>query len=280
MATIGLRDVFAAKATIAEDGRVTYGTPFRVAKAIKAELSVELNEAELYGDDGLDDQIREFKQGAITLNTTDLNDGVLNAFQGRDVDSDGVNYSNVANEFPYFAIGFRAKKAKPKGYYRYIWLYLVQFAPPKETYETKGESITYNTPEIEGTIIADESGDWKADKVMLPTDPIATEWFNGVRGRTTLPGAAASLSALEIGALTLAPAFDAGRAFYTADTTNATNTIAATPATEGATVTLTVNGATIANGAAATWAAGQNTVEITVESGADARNYLVLVTKA
>lgn len=90
----------------------------------------------------------------------------------------------------------------------------------------------------------------------------------------------ARLSGLTIGALTLAPAFDPDTTEYTANTTNATNTITATPEDEAADVTI-LNGETpVANGAAATWAEGENTLTVTVKNGKAQQVYAVTVTKS
>ena len=45
MATIGLRDLYRAPITIGDGGVEEYGTPVKMAKAISAELSVEVAEA-------------------------------------------------------------------------------------------------------------------------------------------------------------------------------------------------------------------------------------------
>lgn len=93
-------------------------------------------------------------------------------------------------------------------------------------------------------------------------------------------GMSARLSGLTIGALALTPAFDPDTAEYTANTTNATNTITATPEDEKAAVTI-LNGETpVNNGAAATWAEGANTVTITVKNGTAQKVYTVTVTKS
>ena len=55
MATIGLRDLYRALITTDESGVETYGKPVRMAKAISAELSVEVSEAILYADDSTDE---------------------------------------------------------------------------------------------------------------------------------------------------------------------------------------------------------------------------------
>ena len=61
MATIGLDSLYYSKITENNAGEETYGTPTKLAKAIEAEVSVELNEAILYADDGTDTVIKEFK---------------------------------------------------------------------------------------------------------------------------------------------------------------------------------------------------------------------------
>lgn len=89
----------------------------------------------------------------------------------------------------------------------------------------------------------------------------------------------ARLSGLKIGALTLTPAFDPDVASYTATTTNATNTITATAEAAGAEISI-LNGSTaVENGAAATWADGENTLTITVTNGESEKTYAVTVTK-
>ena len=59
MATIGLDKLFYAPITEAANGDETYGTPVQLAKAISADLSVELAEATLYADDGASEVVKE-----------------------------------------------------------------------------------------------------------------------------------------------------------------------------------------------------------------------------
>lgn len=96
------------------------------------------------------------------------------------------------------------------------------------------------------------------------------------------PSANANLATLSLGAAALSPAFAAGTTTYTAATTNATNVIRAVPADAGADVAITVGNVVVANGSAATWAAGENTVTITVTAanGSTTKTYTVTVTKS
>lgn len=91
--------------------------------------------------------------------------------------------------------------------------------------------------------------------------------------------AVAALSGLTIGGLTLTPSFDANTAAYTATTSNATNSIAATPSV-GCTAEITLNGKKVQNGSALTWKPGENKVDITVFNGTLSKSYAVTVTKS
>lgn len=179
MATVGLRDLYRAPITVGTDGTETYGAPVRMAKAITAELSVEVAEAILYADDGADEIVKEFVSGELKLNVNDLLPADLAAILGQTQDDDKVVYAGEEDDPPYFAIGFRAKKAG--GQYKYLWLYKVKFAIPNEKYATKGDKLEFNTPEIVGQFIKRPDGRWKAEHVAAPDEAAASTWFTTVR---------------------------------------------------------------------------------------------------
>lgn len=105
-------------------------------------------------------------------------------------------------------------------------------------------------------------------------------FYTVVEKSPVTPSSDATLSALSLGSATLSPAFASATTEYTATTTNASNTITATPSDAGATIVIDVNGTEIDNGAAATWTAGSNTVTITVTAadGTTTEEYTVTVT--
>jgi head-tail adaptor len=89
----------------------------------------------------------------------------------------------------------------------------------------------------------------------------------------------ANLAALTIGTLALSPVFSGALTTYTATTANATTVITAVAVKSTATVAVKLNGVAHVNGTAATWAAGSNTVQITVTFGAVSKIYTVTVAK-
>lgn len=177
--TIGLKDLYYAIIT-EEDGVETYGAPKKMSEAMTADLSVTTADATLYADDALSENVSEFASCALSLGVKELTNEVLEDLLGQEVDEDGVLYAGDTDEPPYVAVGFRAKKMGGK--YRYIWLLRGKFKVPNDSFATKGESIEFKTPTIEGTFSKSKaSGKWKADYTGLPTDKVAASWFTKVK---------------------------------------------------------------------------------------------------
>ena len=187
MATIGLDKLYYATITDDENGEEIYGTPTQLAKAISAELSVELAEATLYADDGAAEIVKEFKNGTISLGVDDIGSTTAAALTGVTVDKNNVMVSNSEDGGDPVAVGFRAKKFNGK--YKYYWLYRVKFGIPATNLATKGDSITFSTPTIEGTVLRrnkpDTSGKhpWKAEVTEGDKDvpaSVISGWYTEV----------------------------------------------------------------------------------------------------
>ena len=187
MATIGLDKLFYAPITEDENGDEEYGTPVMLAKAMTAELSIELNEATLYADDGAAEIVKEFKSGTLSLGVDDIGVAAAEALTGAKIDANGVLISASENDGAPVAVGFRARKSN--GTYRYFWLYRVIFGIPATNLTTKGESIEFSTPSIEGTVTRRNKVDgqgkhpWKAevsedDSGVSPT--VISGWYDEV----------------------------------------------------------------------------------------------------
>ena len=187
MATIGMDRLFYTTITEDINGEETYGVPIQMAKAINADITIELAEANLFADDGLAYVIKDFKSGTLVLGVDDLSVAVVQALTGAEVDDNGVLISASENVGQPVAVGFRA--AKPNGIYRYFWMYRVQFGFPAANLQTKGDTITFQTPSITGTILRrnrlDDLGNhpWKAE--VTQGDPNVDEsvienWYTEV----------------------------------------------------------------------------------------------------
>ena len=169
------------------NGEETYGTPKLLAKAIDAEVSVELLEATLYADDGTDTVIKEFKSGTLSLGVNDIGTQAAQDLTGARLDNNGVLVSSSEDTPKPVAVGFRAKAAN--GHYRYFWLYRVLFGIPGTSLKTKGDSVEFSTPTIEGAISRRNKLDgqnkhpWKAEVTEGATGVSAatiSSWYDSV----------------------------------------------------------------------------------------------------
>ncbi len=184
---IGLDKLFYAP-IVPEDSETPahYGTPVPLAGAITVGISIETHDVKQHADDGVFYEDRSFKSGTISLNVADIGLEAAQALVGAAKDSKNVLVYSDDTSGPEVAVGFRSRRAD--GTYRFIWLYSVVFGVPGDDHETKGETITYKTPTIEGTIGFKSFGaegvdpEWKADYVGTGglDDEIGADWFSEV----------------------------------------------------------------------------------------------------
>lgn len=133
---------------------------------------MELAEATLYADDGAAEVVKEFQSGTLTLGVDDIGAAAASDLTGAVIDQNGVIISASEDGGAPVAIGFRAKKANGK--YRYFWLYKVKFGIPATNLTTKGESIEFSTPTIEGTVMRRTRWTARASTPGKPRSPRGT----------------------------------------------------------------------------------------------------------
>lgn len=177
MATIGLSKPYYAIYS-ETGGVVSYSDGAAMGKATEANISIETTEDNnLYGDNGLAETDRRFTNGSLTLSTTDLSQEVSKAILGLTEQAitgvDGVTDTSVkelvyddTQVTPYLGVGFIIKK-KVNGAYKWRGVVLpkVMFSVPEDAATTQGESIEWQTPELTGAIMRDDSAThmWKRE---------------------------------------------------------------------------------------------------------------------
>lgn len=177
MATIGLSKPYYAIYS-ETGGVVSYSDGAVMGKATEANIAIETTEDNnLYGDNGLAETDRRFANGTLTLSTTDLSQEVSKAILGLTEQAitgvDGVTDTSVkelvyddTQVTPYLGVGFIIKK-KVNGAYKWRGVVLpkVMFSVPEDAATTQGESIEWQTPELTGAIMRDDSAThvWKKE---------------------------------------------------------------------------------------------------------------------
>lgn len=168
MANIGLTNIWYSLLTEAADGSPLYNGAKQLGKAVSCSTSITNNEAKLYGDDTLAESDTSFSNGTITLGVTDDDDTVFSELLGHTL-SNGAVIKAATDAAPYVGVGRIVTKMVNGAYkYKVEFLYKVKFSEPSRDENTKGESIEFATPSIEGIIAAldDANNTWNISKTF------------------------------------------------------------------------------------------------------------------
>ena len=178
---IGLKDVYYALLDNDEvDVGAEYLAPQRLVGAITANINPNPSSETLFADDAP-------MEVAATLGNIELELGLADLPLPAQAVLLGHAYSSghlirKADDIPpWLALGFRALKSN--GNYRYVWLLKGKFMVPEEAHETKGDTITFQTPSITGNFVArDYDGEYQVlgdeDESDDFTDVMAQNWYD------------------------------------------------------------------------------------------------------
>jgi phi13 family phage major tail protein len=168
MANIGLSNIWWSPLTEDANGGAHYAGARYMGKAVSAETSITNNEAKLYGDDALAESDTSFSNGTITLGVTDDDDTVFAPLLGHTI-NDGEVIKTSSDAAPYVGVG-RVVTKMVNGVYKYKveFLYKVKFAEMSRSEQTRGESVEFTTPSVEGAIatLSDAAGTWNKTKIF------------------------------------------------------------------------------------------------------------------
>lgn len=182
MAQTGLEYLVCAPIKSESYTAVAYDKGMNLARAIKVDMSVEINDVPLYADNRIVESIKKFKSGKVTVNGDHL------TYEGRamllghtvtEITGGGKRLTAKGTDKGAFVgIGFFATNIKNNvAEYRAVWLPKVKFGIPGENFETENESLAFKTPSIEGTIMLDQTDTW-LDEATLDSAEKAREWLN------------------------------------------------------------------------------------------------------
>lgn len=159
--------------------------PKTLGKAINCKVSLELNSAELYGDDGLCESDYTFNKGTVTITVDDDDDTILSPLLGHAISEDGEIVRKDTDVAPYIAFG-RILTKIVGGVYKYKVEYLskVKFKDTMPDEATKGESIEFTTVSIEGSVMRKTDGEWSKSKTFT-TYKDASDYLDSLLTSTT-----------------------------------------------------------------------------------------------
>lgn len=176
-------------AIMTDEVNETYDTPKPIHGAITATVTPTTNTETLYADDQAAEVASSLGGIEVEIGVKDLPADVLKDILGNTVNAEGVLIDSKDDNPPYVALGWRSRKSNGK--YRYYWLYKGKFQPNEESFQTKEDSPTFQTPTITAQFIPrDKDGRWRVrvDEDGTGVDPdVITNWFNAVYEETPTP---------------------------------------------------------------------------------------------
>lgn len=184
MARIGLSNIWWANLTEGAGGTASYDGAKTLGKAVSASVSISNNEAKLYGDDALAESDTSFSNGTVTFGVTDDDDSIFAPLLGHALNA-GEIVRKADDAAPYVGVG-RIVMKMVNGVYKYKVEFLskVKFSEPSQDDNTKGESIEFATPSIEGVIATLGDGTWSKSKTFTSKADALT-YLQGLLGSST-----------------------------------------------------------------------------------------------
>ena len=168
-------------------GTVTYETPTEVGDAMNANIELKFAEGRLYAEGRLAEYIKLATGGTISIAVKYIKKAAQAMMYGATTDNqkDNVKFSakDVAN---YVGVGLYAPD-KVDGVTKYtcMWVPKALFGPPSFAYQTKGESIQFNTPTTTGEFLPDDT----TEELLLESETVETAeeavaWIKGKLGES------------------------------------------------------------------------------------------------
>ena len=184
MANIGLTNIWWANLTEGSDGTASYDGAKTLGKAISASVSVSSSDAKLYADDGLAESDTSFSNGTVTFGVTDDDDSIFAPLLGHTLTAEGEVIKKSSDSAPYVGVGRIVTKMVNGAYkYKVEFLSKVKFSEPSKDESTKGESIEFSTPSIEGIVATLSDGTWNKAKTFTSKADALT-YLQGLLGST------------------------------------------------------------------------------------------------
>lgn len=180
MAKIGLNSLFYAILSEALDGTPSYGGAKSFGKAVNCNVSITNNSAELYADDSLAESDTTFQSGTVSLGVDDDREATFAEVLGHNITEAGELTCNVNDIAPFVGLGrVVVKLVNNVRLYKAEILYKVKFSEPSQDDQTRGESVAFATPTIEGKVATLKNGNWR-DAKTFSTKAEAVAYIMGV----------------------------------------------------------------------------------------------------
>ena len=192
MAFIGLRYPVVATVTSHTAGaEPVYGTGKVIGHAIQANLTITRNDNPLYADDRIVEDDNGITGMEIEVGVDDLTDeveadmGLVQKVESGTGTAAVTTYYDTDAPAKDLGLGYmRVRRKAGVTTFQGIWIYKAKFSKNSESAQTKGESIEWNTPTINGRCVGlniNGNNDLSFRKIrVFDTESDANTWLDGL----------------------------------------------------------------------------------------------------
>lgn len=193
MPSFDLRRIRIAKYVKSETG-ITYSEHCSIGDAMSCNMELKFAEGRLYAEGRLAEYMKLATGGTLSIAEKYIPDAAQKLMYGmtekqrtvstKQVTSLQHTAKGIAN---YVGVSFYAPD-KIDSVTKYTCMYIAKalFGPPAMAFQTKGESIVFNTPTTTGEFLPDDSEDEVlTDAYVADTVEEAIAWCNAVLGETS-----------------------------------------------------------------------------------------------
>lgn len=163
------------------DDTYAAGQIFQCGKAVETSIQPNSKEGSLYADNALSEYVKEFTDADVNTTIDSLPAPAANIMFGHTVSGTGSNPTTIYkadDSSPYVGYGFVVDKIENNvKKYQACLLHKVKFSEGAETYTTKGNTISFGTPQLTGKAMAQDNGKWRT---VSPTFSTAAEAYNWI----------------------------------------------------------------------------------------------------
>lgn len=143
-----------------------------IGKMVDVEIKPNFDEAVSYGDDGIAEQVKEFKDADITNNIDELALAAAKKMYNFDESEDNENLivDNAEKTSNYGSYGYiYGRRKNGVTSYTAVMLHRVLWDLPSEKSTTKGDSITFENESLTGKAYRDRAGQWRTRMFNIAT---------------------------------------------------------------------------------------------------------------
>ena len=163
------------------DDTYAAGQIFQCGKAVETSIQNNSKEGSLYADNALSEYVKEFTDADVNTTIDSLPAPAANIMFGHTVSGTGSNPTTIYkadDSSPYVGYGFVVDKIENNvKKYQACLLHKVKFSEGAETYTTKGDTISFGTPQLTGKAMAQDNGKWRTVSPNFSTAAEAYNWI-------------------------------------------------------------------------------------------------------